>query len=98
MIAKLTEREHSVMKLICEGLSNKEIADRLRISSHTVKFHVNNACTKMCGLARGANRTLAAVRYTIDVMKLKALPEETTGLDRLQLSHLEPTELMIRPV
>lgn len=39
-------REHDVFKLIDEGLSNTEIADRLFISENTVKFHIKNILRK----------------------------------------------------
>jgi DNA-binding NarL/FixJ family response regulator len=37
----LTPREAEVLSLLAEGLSNKLIAERLKISDHTAKFHVN---------------------------------------------------------
>ncbi len=43
----LTERELQVAQLLSEGLSNKLIADRLGISDHTAKFHVNGVMTKL---------------------------------------------------
>lgn len=43
----LTKREIDVAKLICEGLSNKEISDRLFISTHTVKSHIDNIFKKI---------------------------------------------------
>lgn len=44
---RMTRREHEVIDLIGEGLSNKEIAQRLNIASHTVKSHVRNAMEKL---------------------------------------------------
>jgi DNA-binding NarL/FixJ family response regulator len=43
----LTPREREVIDLISEGLSNKGIAARLRISAHTVKSHVRNVMEKL---------------------------------------------------
>ena len=43
----LTEREKQVVQLLAEGLSNKLIADRLGISDHTAKFHVNGVMMKL---------------------------------------------------
>jgi two-component system, NarL family, nitrate/nitrite response regulator NarL len=56
----LTPREQEVLQLLAEGLPNKTIADRLHISEHTVKFHVNAILSKL-----GAqSRTEAVVRAT----------------------------------
>jgi DNA-binding NarL/FixJ family response regulator len=44
---RMTRREHEVIGLIGEGLSNKEIAKRLNIASHTVKSHVRNVMEKL---------------------------------------------------
>jgi DNA-binding NarL/FixJ family response regulator len=44
---RLTPREREIMALIAEGLSNKEIAQRLRIAIHTVKSHVHNILEKL---------------------------------------------------
>lgn len=54
----LTPREREVLALLAEGLSNKAIADRLAISEHTAKFHVNAVLAKL-GVQR---RTEAVVR------------------------------------
>ena len=53
----LTKREMQVLKLIAEGLYNKEIADRLTISEKTVKNHVSNIFRKI----EVSDRTQAAV-------------------------------------
>lgn len=44
---KLTPREKEIVDLISEGLSNKEIAARLYIATHTVKSHVHNILEKL---------------------------------------------------
>ena len=54
----LTPREHDVLELVAEGLSNKAIAARLGISDQTVKFHVASICAKL----RVSNRTEAVRR------------------------------------
>ncbi len=60
LVDALTPRELEVINLIAEGLPNKNIAAKLKISEHTVKFHVNAILTKL-----GAqSRTEAVVRAT----------------------------------
>jgi DNA-binding NarL/FixJ family response regulator len=44
---RMTKREREVIDLIGEGLSNKEIAQRLNIAAHTVKSHVRNVMEKL---------------------------------------------------
>jgi DNA-binding NarL/FixJ family response regulator len=44
---RMTRREREVIDLIAEGLSNKEIAQRLNIAAHTVKSHVRNVMEKL---------------------------------------------------
>lgn len=44
---RMTPREREVIGLIGEGLSNKEIASRLNIATHTVKSHVRNVMEKL---------------------------------------------------
>lgn len=56
-LAELTNREIQVLKLIAEGLFNKEIASRLNISERTVKNHISNIFKKI----DVSDRTQAAV-------------------------------------
>jgi DNA-binding NarL/FixJ family response regulator len=44
---RMTPREREVINLIAEGLSNKEIAERLRIATYTVRSHVRNVMEKL---------------------------------------------------
>ena len=43
----LTERELDVLRYLMEGLTNKEIADKLTITHHTVKAHVASIIRKL---------------------------------------------------
>jgi DNA-binding NarL/FixJ family response regulator len=49
---ELTSRELQVLRLVSEGLGNKEIARRLNISDHTVKFHVSSILGKLGAASR----------------------------------------------
>jgi DNA-binding NarL/FixJ family response regulator len=44
---RMTKREREIIVLIAEGMSNKEIAQRLSLSTYTVKSHVHNILEKM---------------------------------------------------
>ncbi len=44
---ELTPRESEVLRMLTEGLSNREIASVLRISEHTVKFHITSIFGKL---------------------------------------------------
>jgi DNA-binding NarL/FixJ family response regulator len=44
---RMTKREREIIALIAEGMSNKEIAQQLNLSTYTVKSHVHNILEKM---------------------------------------------------
>lgn len=46
ILESLTKREREVLRLVCTGLSNQQIADRLVITEHTVKLHIGNILKK----------------------------------------------------
>lgn len=54
----LTQREVEVLALLADGAGNKEIARRMQISEHTVKFHVSSILNKL----GAATRTEAVTR------------------------------------
>jgi DNA-binding NarL/FixJ family response regulator len=57
--SELTPRETEVWALVADGLSNPQIAERLKLSENTVKFHVQHLFTKL-GVN---NRTEAALKF-----------------------------------
>jgi DNA-binding CsgD family transcriptional regulator len=46
-VPALTPREHAVARLVAEGLTNREIAERLVVSVKTAEYHLGNAYTKL---------------------------------------------------
>ena len=56
LVEPLTSREIEILQLLAQGLTNKQIASRLRISAHTVKFHVSAIFNKL-----GTNNRMEAV-------------------------------------
>lgn len=57
----LTEREMSILRLVAEGLSNLDIANRLFVTEQTVKFHLSNIYRKL-GVANRTEATRFAYR------------------------------------
>jgi DNA-binding NarL/FixJ family response regulator len=57
---RLTNREKEITDLVAEGLSNKEIAQRLQLATYTVKSHVHNILEK---LALHSRLQIAAYAY-----------------------------------
>jgi DNA-binding NarL/FixJ family response regulator len=51
-VEALSAREVQVLALMAHGLANKNIADRLNISEHTVKFHVSSILSKLAASSR----------------------------------------------
>lgn len=60
MAQPLTERECQVLRLICRGLANKEVAVELCISVKTVEYHVTNILGKL-GVANRTQAVLVAL-------------------------------------
>lgn len=61
---KISSREGEIIRLVAEGLTNKEIADRLFLSAHTVTTHRKNIMAKL-GVNNTAGLVLFAIRNSI---------------------------------
>jgi len=62
---KLSDRETEVMRLVAQGFSNKEIAEKLFISTKTARNHVTNCLTKLGATDRTEATTKAIKRGLI---------------------------------
>jgi len=60
-VGSLTEREMSILKLVAEGMSNMEIANKLFVTEQTVKFHLSNIYRKL-GVSNRTEATRHAYR------------------------------------
>lgn len=67
LVEPLTPREAEVLGLLAQGLTNKTIADRLGISEHTAKFHVNAILGKL-GAESRTEAIVHAVRMGLVVL------------------------------
>jgi len=61
LLEPLTARERQVLEMLGDGIGNKQIAARLDISEHTVKFHISSILGKL-----GAETRTEAVRRGIE--------------------------------
>jgi DNA-binding CsgD family transcriptional regulator len=61
------EAETIVLRLMASGLGNKEIASRLDISEHTVKFHVSSVLAKLGAAGRTEAVTIGIVHGLVSI-------------------------------
>ncbi|MBD0336471.1 MAG: GAF domain-containing protein [Cyanobacteria bacterium Co-bin13] len=59
---RLSEREQEIIKLLAQGMRDRDIARELHISESTVKFHINNSSTKLSAKNRYQAVYQAAIR------------------------------------
>jgi two-component system, NarL family, response regulator YdfI len=64
---EITPRETEVLRMMAEGLINKEIASQLAISEHTVKFHISSILEKLGASTRTEAVTLGIRRGLIPI-------------------------------
>jgi len=61
-LAALTGQEHRILELITEGLTNRQIGERLHLAEKTVKNYVTNVLSKM-GMTRRTEAAVYAARH-----------------------------------
>jgi DNA-binding CsgD family transcriptional regulator len=66
-VESLTNRELQVLRMLANGLGNKEIAGQLGISDHTAKFHVGQILAKLGAGSRTEAVTIAIRRGLVPI-------------------------------
>ena len=64
-LARLTEQERKILDLIAEGLTNRQIGERMFLAEKTVKNYVSNMLAKM-GMSRRTEAAVYAAKLTRD--------------------------------
>ncbi len=64
LIETLTERERNLLRFVSAGLSNRDLAERLSVSTNTVKWHLRNIYNKLGTGGPVARATATAYAHT----------------------------------
>ena len=67
LMEEITPREIEVLRMLAEGLVNKDIASRMNISDHTVKFHISSILEKLGAATRTEAVTIGIRRGLIPI-------------------------------
>ena len=73
---RMTKRERQVIELISEGHSNKEIAQKIHLSTYTIKSHVHNILEKLA-----LNSRVQIAKYAHDSEKIKSAFDDISLLE-----------------
>ena len=88
----LTDREHQIMCLVSEGLSNKEIGSRLNISDGTIKVHLHHIYEKL----DISNRTaLAALAISQNETSSPPMENQVPRITKRRLATFQHSEVAI---
>jgi len=75
----LTGREMEILKEVCKGLSNQEVADKLGISRRTVDFHLLNVYDKL-NVSSRMQALRQAVRLGLFSLEPETVPEKESAV------------------
>lgn len=70
-VHNLTEREKDIIRNVARGLSNKEIADKLCVSPHTVATHRRNICAKLDIHSAAGLTIFAIIHHLLKISEVK---------------------------
>jgi len=73
-LGSLTPREREVLSYLAEGIGRREAAERLHLSAHTIRSHIQNLMAKL-----GVHTTLEAVALARQVQGSEARPRATSA-------------------
>jgi DNA-binding CsgD family transcriptional regulator len=96
---QLTGRQQEVLRGVQEGLSNKEIAKKLKVSERTVKFHISALLMKFdvtgrMGLMRKATELLSALKVPTSVESPQLVASEVHDVGQeIMLSRESPVQM-----
>jgi DNA-binding NarL/FixJ family response regulator len=93
--AVLTQREQEVLSLVAEGASDKEIAEALSLSVHTVKSHMRNILAKLQLSHRHEAARYALREGLIDPPPKKKSPASDLAPNQTRWSRFAPPSLTI---
>ncbi len=90
----LSERELEITELVSEGLTNREIAERLYLSHNTVKVHLRNVFTKTGVASRTELSMLAVQEGWITIPGLSEEPGDTSDSAEADASAIPEREVL----
>ena len=94
--ARLTPRQLEVLELLCEGLSNKLICQRLSISSGTVKVHIGGILREL-GVSSRLQAVVSARRCGLVSSASRRTPQEANGCPSVEAPSPCTVEELARP-
>lgn len=87
---ELSERELEILKLVATGVSNKEIAQRLFISTNTVKVHLKNIFAKIGAVSRTEAAMYAVKIGLIEGVSPVREEAENNSIERVEVVQVQP--------